>query len=89
MLSEAAMGPGPPPSSVMTQPQQWIQPMNPPQMLPGIADMTMHEQNMMPYGIAGQDLGPMDFTSDELMAYGFGDEFLAMNFGFEQGNWPI
>ncbi|EXJ83443.1 hypothetical protein A1O1_07066 [Capronia coronata CBS 617.96] len=89
MLSDAAMGPGPPPQAVMAQPQQWMQPMNQPQMLPGIAEMAIHEQNMMPYGIPGQDLGPMDFTSDELMAFGFGDEFLAMNFGFEQGNWPI
>ena len=84
MLSEAAMGPGPPPPTVMPQHQQWMQPMGQPQMLPGVTEM-----GMMPYGMPGQDLGPMDFTSDELMAFGFGDEFLAMNFGFEQGNWPL
>lgn len=88
MLSDAAMGPGPPPPAVIPQPpQQWIQPMSQPQMLPGVAEMGMHNQGMMSYGMPGQDLGPMDFTSDELMAFGFGDEFLAMNFGFEQGNW--
>ncbi|KAK4943368.1 hypothetical protein LTR10_017042 [Elasticomyces elasticus] len=88
MLSDAAMGPGPPPQAVIQQPpQQWMQPMSQPQMLPGVAEMGMHNQGMMPYGMPGQDLGPMDFTSDELMAFGFGDEFLAMNFGFEQGNW--
>lgn len=88
MLSEAAMGPAPPPPPVMAQSQQWM-PMSQPQMLPGVAEMGMHNPGMMPYGVPGQDLGPMDFTSDELMAFGFGDEFLAMNFGFEQGNWPI
>lgn len=90
MLSEAAMGPGPPPPTVMApqhqQHQQWIpQPMG--QMLPGVSEMAMQHPGMMGYGMP--DLGPMDFTSDELMAFGFGDEFLAMNFGFEQGNWPI
>jgi hypothetical protein len=91
MLSEAAMGPGPPGPPVMTQPQpqQWMQPMSNPQILPGITEMGMHNQGMMTYGMPGQEFGPMDFTSDELMAFGFGDEFLAMNFGFEQGNWPI
>nr|KAK5451168.1 hypothetical protein LTR18_001185 [Exophiala xenobiotica] len=96
MLSDAAMGPGPAPApappAVMPQPQpqpqQWIQPMSQSQMLPGVTEMGMHNQGMMPYGMPGQELGPpMDFTSDELMAFGFGDEFLAMNFGFEQGNW--
>lgn len=87
MLSDAAMGPGPAPPAVMPQPQQWIQPMSQPQMLPGVTEIGMHNQGMMPYGMPGQELGPMDFTSDELMAFGFGDEFLAMNFGFEQGNW--
>lgn len=60
--------------------------MNQTQMLPGVTEMGMHNQGMMPYGMP-QELGPMDFTNDELMAFGFGDEFLAMNFGFEQGNW--
>ena len=91
MLSEAAMGPGPPPPTVMAQPhqqpQQWMpqQPMG--QMLPGVTEMAMQHPGMMGYPMP--ELGPMDFTSDELMAFGFGDEFLAMNFGFEQGNWPI
>ncbi|EXJ87334.1 hypothetical protein A1O3_04293 [Capronia epimyces CBS 606.96] len=89
MLSDAAMGPGPPPPAMIPPPQQWMQPINQGQMLPGIAEMSMHDQGMMQYGMPGQALGPMDFTSDELMAFGFGDEFLAMNFGFEQGNWPI
>lgn len=87
MLSEAAMGPGPQ-APIMPQPQQWIQPMSQAQMLPGVTEMTNYNPAMMQYGMPG-DLGPMDFTSDELMAFGFGDEFLAMNFGFEQGNWPI
>ncbi|KIW19030.1 hypothetical protein PV08_03320 [Exophiala spinifera] len=86
MLSEAAMAPGPAPPPVIAPPQPWIPPMNQPQMLPGVTEMGMHNQGMMPYGIP-QELGPMDFTNDELMAFGFGDEFLAMNFGFEQGNW--
>lgn len=85
------MGPGPPPPTVMAQPhqqpQQWMpqQPMG--QMLPGVTEMAMQHPGMMGYPMP--ELGPMDFTSDELMAFGFGDEFLAMNFGFEQGNWPI
>lgn len=92
MLSEAAMGPGPGPPTVMApqhqqQHQQWMpqQPMG--QLLPGVSEMGMQHPGMMSYGMP--ELGPMDFTSDELMAFGFGDEFLAMNFGFEQGNWPI
>ncbi|KIX08061.1 uncharacterized protein Z518_02716 [Rhinocladiella mackenziei CBS 650.93] len=86
MLSEAAMGPGPPPPTVI--PQQWMQPISQAQMLPGVTEMGM-QQGMMPYGMPGPDLGHMDVTSDELIAYGFGDEFLAMNFGFEQGGWPL
>lgn len=42
------------------------------------------------YGMPPDQMSLMDFTSDELMAYGFGDEFLAMNFGFDQGGgWAI
>lgn len=37
------------------------------------------------YGLPSDQIALMDFTSDELMAYGFGDEFMAMNFGFDQG----
>lgn len=93
MLSEAAMAPPGPhaPPPVMPQPQQWMQTtMGQPNMLPGITEMANYNPaGMMPYGMPGQDLGPMDFTSDELMAYGFGDEFLAMHFGFEQSGWPL
>lgn len=42
------------------------------------------------YGMGVEGMNLMDFTSDELMAYGFGDEFMAMNFGFDQGGgWAI
>ncbi|KAK5069451.1 hypothetical protein LTR64_008132 [Lithohypha guttulata] len=42
------------------------------------------------YGMPPDQMSLLDFTSDELMAYGFGDEFLAMNFGFDQGGgWAI
>lgn len=41
---------------------------------------------MMTYGMPpGEITSFLDFTSDELMAYGFGDEFMAMSFGFENG----
>ena len=98
MLSDAAMGPGGP---VMPTPQQqWShtimnQPTQP-TMLPGINQMsapapTGYDQGMMPYMMPGPggDMIPMDFTNDELMAFGFGDEFLSMNFGFETSGWPI
>lgn len=42
------------------------------------------------YGMGPEGMNLMDFTTDELMAYGFGDEFMAMNFGFDQGGgWAI
>jgi hypothetical protein len=94
MLSDAAMGPGPAPPGVMQQQhqqqhQQWMpqQAMGQSQMLPGVTEMAMQHQAMM--GYAMPDMGTMDFTSDELMAFGFGDEFFAMNFDFEQGNWRV
>ena len=102
MLSDAAMGPGPGPGQVMPQPQPtWSHPiMNQPtqqNMLPGINQMSAagppgyDQSGMMPYMMPGPggDMIPMDFTSDELMAFGFGDEFLAMNFGFETSGWPL
>jgi hypothetical protein len=103
MLSDAAMGPGPGPVISHAQPtpqQQWShtimnQPAQP-NMLPGISQMGAappgyDQSGMMPYMMPGPggDMIPMDFTSDELMAYGFGDEFLAMNFGFETNGWPL
>ncbi|OAL35358.1 hypothetical protein AYO20_05409 [Fonsecaea nubica] len=104
MLSEAAMGPAPGPGPVMPQPQpapqqQWSHtimnnPAQPNSMLPGINQMSAgYDQAapMMPYMMPGPggDMIPMDFTNDELMAFGFGDEFLAMNFGFETSGWPL
>lgn len=42
------------------------------------------------YGMGTDGMNLMDFPTDELMAYGFGDEFMAMNFGFDQGGgWAI
>lgn len=81
--------------TIMNQPQQ--------NMLPGINQMSAppgtgppppgydNTGGMMPYMMVGPggDMIPMDFTNDELMAFGFGDEFLAMNFGFETGGWPL
>jgi hypothetical protein len=76
--------------TIMNQPAQ-------PTMLPGINQMAApgppgyDQTGMMPYMMPGPggDMIPIDFTNDELMAFGFGDEFLAMNFGFETGGWPI
>ena len=102
MLSDAAMGPSPSPAPLMPQTtpqQQWSHTiMNQsaqPTMLPGINQMSAppayDQSGMMPYMMPGPggDMIPMDFTNDELMAFGFGDEFLAMNFGFETSGWPI
>ena len=100
MLSDAAMNPAGPPV-IQHQPQPtWSHAiMNNP--LPGINQMSAptqqvsqvggYDQGMMPYMMPGPggDMIPMDFTSDELMAFGFGDEFLAMNFGFETSGWPL
>ena len=45
----------------------------------GLGDMT---------GMLGPD--GQQFSNDELMmAYGFGDEFMALNFGMEQGGWAF
>lgn len=103
MLSDAAMGPTGPVMPQPQQPtpqQQWSHTImnnpTPPNMLPGINQMSAptpsgYDQGMMPYMMPGPggDMIPMDFTSDELMAFGFGDEFLAMNFGFETSGWPL
>ena len=102
MLSDAAMAPGPDPVMAQPQPtsqQQWShailnQPAQP-NMLPGVNQMSAppgyDQTGMMPYMMPGPggDMIPMDFTNDELMAFGFGDEFLSMNFGFETSGWPI
>lgn len=54
--------------------------------IPMVIDPMMAAQ----YGMPPDQMTLMDFTSAELMAYGFGDEFLAMNFGFDQGGgWAI
>ncbi|KIW69857.1 hypothetical protein PV04_02180 [Phialophora macrospora] len=97
-------GPGPGTMMPQPQPtpqQQWShtimnQPTQP-TMLPGINQMPASappgydQTGMMPYMMTGPggDMIPMDFTNDELMAFGFGDEFLAMNFGFETSGWPL
>lgn len=51
--------------------------------------MPMDPMMASTYGMQPDQMSLLDFTSDELMAYGFGDEFLAMNFGFDQGGWAI
>jgi len=67
--------------------------LQPGQQMPGqsaIAPMVIDPMMAATYGMPPDQMSLMDFTSDELMAYGFGDEFLAMNFGFDQGGgWAI
>ena len=54
---------------------------------PGVADPSMMPSN---YGMTPDQMPFTDFTSDELMAYGFGDEFMAMNLGGDNGGgWAI
>lgn len=93
----------PAPASVASSTSnQWLAPSNPhlvPAMLsnpdpnaPQTSSIHIHDPMMTagPYGLPSHDLSLMDFTSDELMAYGFGDEFMAMNFGFENaGGWVM
>lgn len=70
-------------------------PLQPGQTIPGDPNgqgvpMVMDPMMSAAYGLPPEQMSLMDFTSDELMAYGFGDEFLAMNFGFDQGGgWAI
>lgn len=69
--------------------------LQPGQQMPGdhsaIAPMVIDPMMAATYGMPPDQMSLMDFTSDELMAYGFGDEFLAMGFGgFDQGGgWAI
>lgn len=77
-----------------SQQQQHLQPGHPQQMQGGpMGDpngMVMDPMMTGSYGMGPEGMNLMDFTSDELMAYGFGDEFMAMNFGFDQGGgWAI
>ena len=73
------------PHPIQTGPPQL---QGPGQPMPG--DMVMDPMMAATYGMPPDQMSLMDFTSDELMAYGFGDEFLAMNFGFDQGGgWAI
>lgn len=76
------------------QQQQHLQPGHPQQMQGGpMGDpngMVIDPMMAGGYGMGPEGMNLMDFTSDELMAYGFGDEFMAMNFGFDQGGgWAI
>lgn len=84
-------GQGPPqPPQIQTGP-----PMQPGQPMGGDPNgqgvpMVIDPMMAAAYGMPPEQMSLMDFTSDELMAYGFGDEFLAMNFGFDQGGgWAI
>ncbi|KAK5950859.1 hypothetical protein OHC33_008242 [Knufia fluminis] len=83
---QAHLPPGqPPPINTGLQPGQ---------PMPGdqstIAPMVIDPMMAATYGMAPDPMSLMDFTSDELMAYGFSDEFLAMNFAFDQGGgWAI
>ena len=108
MLSEAAMGPTPTQQSTPIQqhPQQpWMTPQQQnqhPQMVhqnsipPGMS--SVHDPNMgiggggLPSGVYGMDPAEMGNVDLDLMAYGFGDEFMAMGFGMgieNGGNWAF
>jgi len=79
----------PPPQQTNHLPQQQLAPTLQPGMS-GDPNMGIDPMMASAYGMQGDQMSLMDFTSDELMAYGFGDEFLAMNFGFDQGGgWAI
>ena len=90
MLSDAAMEP---PRQIQGQwisdPNMTGQNMQMPGQLDG-EQMMIDPMMAATYGMPSDQMALMDFTSDELMAYGFGDEFLAMNFGFDQsGGWVM
>ena len=79
------------------QPQQWVhQPQGPGQqtvgpMPPGMSGVGDPNMSLAPpgYGMDPGELGNMDL---DLMAYGFGDEFMAMGFGMgieNDGGWAF
>ncbi|ETN43143.1 uncharacterized protein HMPREF1541_02301 [Cyphellophora europaea CBS 101466] len=95
MLSEAAMNPSAPipnsglPPSHQPQPS-WLPPGAPPMntMPPGMNPGEMQDPNLMYAGAMGANNGLGDFPDLDLntMAYGFGDEFVAMGFGMGMGD---
>ena len=65
--------------------------MQPGQQMPGdpaAVQMAIDPMMAAAYGLPEQ-MTLMDFTSDELMAYGFGDEFMTMNLFDQGGGWAI
>ena len=98
MLSDAAMGPGPGAAPMQQpQPQQWLhQPQGPGQQMvgpmpPGMSGVGDPNMSLAPpgYGMDQGEIGNMDL---DLMAYGFGDEFMAMGFGMgieNGGGWAF
>ena len=97
MLSDAAMGPGPG-SAPMQQPtpQQWMPQQQGQQMVgampPGMTGVGDPNMGLAPPGY-GMDPGEMGNLDLDLMAYGFGDEFMAMGFGMgiaeNGGGWAF
>ena len=96
MLSDAAMGPGPGMQQPTPQPQQWV-PQHQPgqqmvgQMPPGMTGVGDPNMGMAPPGY-GMEMGEMGNMDLDLMAYGFGDEFMAMGFGMgieNGGGWAF
>lgn len=83
----------PPPQHQHLPSMQGPPQMQPGQPMPGDPNhqvMAIDPMMASTYGMQPDQMTLLDFTSDELMAYGFGDEFLAMNFGFDQGGgWAI
>ncbi|KAI9871898.1 MAG: hypothetical protein M1823_008318, partial [Watsoniomyces obsoletus] len=80
MLSDAAMGPT---TMQSPAPQHWV-PQQGQQMVGAMPPGMTGDPNMglAPYGMDPVDMGNMQNVMDlDLMAYGFGDEFMAMGFG--------
>lgn len=98
MLSDAAMGPSPPAATPLQHPtpQQWMSQQQGQQVVgpmpPGMAGVGDPNLGLAPpgYGLEqGAEIGDMDLN---LMAYGFGDEFMAMGYGMgleNSGGWAF
>jgi hypothetical protein len=92
MLSDAAMNPSLPPPAQLSQQQQqhWLPPGAMPPMPPGMNPADMQDPNQM-MGFGNGAAGEFSDLDLNMMAYGFGDEFVALGYGMGigEGGWAF